>query len=123
MGGGGGQPVRLPCWPASPHKMRPKLAHLFGGAATAYLVLAVGTVLSVASALFVARQIERDTEQQFDRVVTGAQEAIETRIRAYSDVLLGMRALFIASDNVSRDEFRSYVTSLDLSRRYPGIQV
>ncbi len=45
------------------------------------------------------------------------------RIRAYSDVLLGAKALFIASDSVSRQEFRDYIGSLDLNRRYPGIQV
>src|SRR6185369_13285115 len=103
--------------------MRLKLAHLFSGAATAYLVFAVGTALSGAAALFVAWQIEQDTNQQFDHVVAEAQDTIEARIRSYSDVLLGVRALFIASDSVSRDEFRTYIATLDLNHRYPGIQV
>ena len=56
-------------------------------------------------------------------VVAEAEDAIETRIRAYSDVLLGVRALFVASDSVTREEFQTYIASLDLNRRYPGIQV
>ena len=44
-------------------------------------------------------------------------------MQAYADVLLGIRGLFIAADPVSREKFRDYIASLDLSRRYPGIQV
>ncbi|MBI2508742.1 MAG: EAL domain-containing protein, partial [Betaproteobacteria bacterium] len=35
----------------------------------------------------------------------------------------GVRGLFIASDSVTRSEFKDYIDSLDLNRRYPGIQV
>jgi len=115
--------MRFLGWPASAHNMQLKLARLFNGAATAYLVFAVGTALSVAAALFIGRQIEQDAEQQFNHVVAEAQDAIEARIRSYSDVLLGVKALFIASDSVSRDEFRTYIATLDLQHRYPGVQV
>src|SRR5262249_18380658 len=49
--------------------------------------------------------------------------SIERRLQAYADVLYGVRGLFSASEPVSRDAFRRYVLSLDLDRRYPGIQV
>ena len=48
---------------------------------------------------------------------------IERRIQAYADVLHGVRGLFSASESVSRDAFRRYVSSLDLEQRYPGIQL
>jgi PAS domain S-box-containing protein len=38
-------------------------------------------------------------------------------------VLHGARGLFAASQSVSRDSFRRYVLSLEVARRYPGIQV
>ena len=103
--------------------MQLKLANVLGNAATAFIVLVVGTVLSAAAAYFLARQMEHDARLKFDSVVADAQEAIETRIRTYSDVLLGVRALFVASDSVTRDEFQTYIASLDLNRRYPGVQV
>jgi len=107
-------------WPIG---MRLRLASLLNSAATAFFVLAAGTALSIAAAFFLARQIEHDAGLKFEREVAEAQEAIETRIRAYSDVLLGVRALFVASDSVTRDDFQTYIASLELDRRYPGIQV
>ena len=103
--------------------MQLKLANLLRNAATAFVVLAIGIVLSAGAVYFMLKQMERDARQKFARVVVEAEDAIATRIRAYSDLLIGVRALFIASDFVTRDEFRSYVESLDLNRRYPGIQV
>jgi len=102
--------------------MPPKWVHFAGRASTAFAVLAIGIVLSAAAAYWTAKQVQREVRLKFESAVTDAQAAIESRIRAYSDVLLGVRGLFIASDFVSRGEFRDYIDSLGLSRRYPGIQ-
>ncbi len=99
-----------------------KLTSIVGYASTAMIVLAIGCVLSAAAAYWVANRIEHEARLRFESTVTDAQAAIESRIRAYSDFLLGARGLFIASDSVSRGEFRDYVNSLDLNRRYPGIE-
>ncbi len=47
---------------------------------------------------------------------------IEERLRTYREVLKGAHALFQASEAVSRDEWRRYVTALNLQVEYPGIQ-
>ena len=47
---------------------------------------------------------------------------IEERFKAYRQVLRGARALFAASQVVTRDEWRRYVTSLRLHVDYAGIQ-
>ena len=103
--------------------MQLKLTNSPSTAATAYVALALGGVLSVAAAYFIARQTDHEASVKFERVVAEAEDAIETRIRSYADLLLGVRALFVASDSVTRDEFQTYVASLDLNHRYPGIQV
>jgi diguanylate cyclase (GGDEF)-like protein/PAS domain S-box-containing protein len=102
--------------------MQPKLAKIASHASTAFVVLAIGIVLSAAAAHLVATRGEREAKAQFENAVGDAHDAIEARIHAYADVLLGVRGLFIASDSVSRSEFRDYIDSLDLNRRYPGIQ-
>ncbi len=99
-----------------------KIASIVGYASTAMVVLAIGCVLSAAAAYWVAGRIEHEARSRFESTVTDAQAAIESRIRAYSDILLGARGLFIASDSVSRSEFKNYVDSLDLNHRYPGIE-
>ncbi len=102
--------------------MLSKLANTASHAATAWIVLAAGIVLSAAASYWTANQVEREAKLKFEDAVTDAQAAAESRIRAYSEVLLGVRELFIASDFVSRSVFRDYIDSLDLNRRYPGVQ-
>jgi CHASE1-domain containing sensor protein len=100
-----------------------RLANVLNHGATAFVVLALGVVLSATAALLTARKVERDAGAKFEHAVEIGQGAMEERIRTYSDMLRGVRGLFIASDDVTREEFRTYVASLDLDRRYPGIQV
>jgi diguanylate cyclase (GGDEF)-like protein/PAS domain S-box-containing protein len=47
---------------------------------------------------------------------------IKQRMQAYEQVLLGVKGLFTSSVSVERDEFRNYVSSLELTNTYPGIQ-
>jgi diguanylate cyclase (GGDEF)-like protein/PAS domain S-box-containing protein len=71
------------------------------------------------AALNAARQIQQDNfEYQAREVVL----RIEQRLAAYEQVLRGVRGLYVASKNVERNEFRDYVSSLELSKNYPGIQ-
>ena len=103
--------------------MQPRLAGIVNRASTAYVVLASGLVLSVAGAFLAAKQVEHEARLKFEGAVSDSPDAIEARIRAYSDILRGIRGMYIAADSVSRSEFRSYIKSLDLNQRYPGLQV
>ncbi|MDO9104826.1 MAG: CHASE domain-containing protein [Methylovulum sp.] len=47
---------------------------------------------------------------------------IQQRMTVYQQVLLAARGLFIASENVDRNEFSTYIASLDIDQNYPGIQ-
>jgi diguanylate cyclase (GGDEF)-like protein/PAS domain S-box-containing protein len=100
-----------------------RLARLFRHTPSAWVVLVAVIAVSAAGASLVARQLERAARLQFESAVADAQAAISSRVGDYADVLRGARGLFIASDRVDRDEFRRYIRSLDLGKRYPGIQV
>ncbi len=65
---------------------------------------------------------KQDAGQRFERRVEGIVESIESRLKAYELVLLGVRGLYHASQNVTRNEWKSYVASLRLEENYPGIQ-
>ena len=90
--------------------------------ATAYVVLAIGVVLSVALAAWTSRVIERESKQKFENATADARAAIDARIHAYANILLGLRGAF-ETQPVTRDDFRRYIGSFDLQRRYPGAQV
>jgi PAS domain S-box-containing protein len=102
---------------------QPGLARFYSHPSAAWLVLATGFVLSAAAAFLLAGQVEREARLKFDSAASDAKVAIESRINAYADVLLGVRGLFISDNSVNRVEFKRYIDSLDLNRRYPGIQV
>ncbi len=103
--------------------MTDKPAVIYRRASTSLAVLVLGIALSVAAAYLADRQLAHEARLTFDADVSDAQDAIATRIRAYADLLVGIRGLFLAENSIGRGEFRRYVQSLDLDRRYPGIQV
>ncbi|MBI5819414.1 MAG: PAS domain S-box protein, partial [Verrucomicrobia bacterium] len=103
--------------------MQPKTASIASHSATAVGVLAIGLLLSAAASYRAANEVARDAKANFELAVAAAEDGIERRIQANTDVLHGVRGLFSASESVSRVAFRRYVTSLSLEQRYPGIQV
>lgn len=66
-----------------------------------------------------ARQIQLDNFNYQGREIS---LRIEQRLAAYEQVLRGVRGLYVASKHVERNEFRDYVSILDLAEKYPGIQ-
>ncbi len=92
--------------------------------AIAWIVLAAGLILSGLAWHAARSQIDREVADQFRNTVADAEGLIESRVRSYSDVLLGARALTLATaDDFTGATFTTYVAGLDLGRRYPGIQV
>ncbi|MBI3041573.1 MAG: CHASE domain-containing protein [Betaproteobacteria bacterium] len=70
----------------------------------------------------ISGDVLRIGRERFDFKVSEVQFAVEQRLLAYEQVLRGGVALFAASDEVSRDEWRAYVRTLHVDRKYPGIQ-
>ncbi len=62
----------------------------------------------------------KSMQVDFDFRVRETNTSIEQRMKAYEQILRGVRALFLASNKVSRDEFRGYIDSLHLEDNYPG---
>jgi len=102
--------------------VQPKIANIASHPALAVVVLAVGLALSAAASYWAVNQFARDAKAKFEIAVAEADDGLERRIQANTDVLHGVRGLFSASESVSRDTFRRYVSSLNLEQRYPGIQ-
>jgi len=103
--------------------MQSRLTNIASHSATAAAVLAIGLLISAAGFHWAANQLERDAKAKFESVVDDAEDGIKQRVQAYADVLHAVRGLFSASDSVSREAFRRYVSSLNLVHRYPGIQL
>ncbi len=76
--------------------------------------------------LFVFSETKKRAEERrlklFDVRATQATESLELRMRDYTQILIGAKALFIASDTVERRAWREYYETLNLEKNYPGIQ-
>jgi signal transduction histidine kinase len=91
-------------------------------AAAAYAVLAVALLLTALATEYVRENVAARETARFGQEVASRHAAIDRRINAYIDAMLGARALFDASQEVSEDEWRAYVSSVDIESRYEGIQ-
>jgi PAS domain S-box-containing protein len=70
----------------------------------------------------VSSATERRARDEFDDIVAGLQQRIVEQIATYEQGLRSGRALFVASDMVSRGEWRKFVDGLDIEHNYPGMQ-
>ncbi|MEX0900786.1 MAG: CHASE domain-containing protein [Gammaproteobacteria bacterium] len=76
---------------------------------------------AVAGAMTWSVQLAR-AQNQFDFRVEEITEKIRARMLSYEQVLRGGVALFAASDDVSREDWATYVETLSLAKSFPGFQ-
>ncbi len=86
-----------------------------------WAVLAASLAFSSASTYYFSVQVRQEAHSRFKTVALGVANDVQSRIRAYGDVLYAIRGLFDSSDNVSRDEFHRFAQALSLGERYPGV--
>ena len=98
---------------------RPRTSRL---ASVPYLVLLATLVLTVLGTWYVLRTNRLRDDLAFRTAAGEAQHLVEIRLNTYIELLRACAALFAASDEVTADEFRSFITPLRLRERYPGIQ-
>lgn len=87
-----------------------------------YLVLASGLLITWLAWRAVDRAVEARADLQFAQEVNSTVQAIQGRLRTYEFMLRGGAGLFFASENVSREEFGTYLQILQIQAEYPGIQ-
>lgn len=65
--------------------------------------------------------LERSVNTQFDALVSENEDALKSKIHSYENAVLGSAGLIYASETVSRQEWRSYVQTLNVAESFPGI--
>ncbi|MDP1708778.1 MAG: CHASE domain-containing protein [Gammaproteobacteria bacterium] len=89
--------------------------------ATPYLVLAIGLGMSVLAWRLEQGNLQADNQVQFDNAAQTMQVWVERRMGRFFDALVATRGLFVSSEHVTREEFSTFVASLKLKERYPGL--
>ena len=81
-----------------------------------------GVMFSLFLCYWAIQRNDFEQDLRFEKDAYSATHAIEIRLRSYEEMLRGLGALFDASNDTAREDFRAYVRSLDLPARYPGVQ-
>jgi CHASE1-domain containing sensor protein len=92
------------------------------GKSAGWLIAAAILLASVALAGLVHHKTQQQVEQRFLYRAEQERSKILFRMATHAQVLRGATALFAASDEVSRAEWRDYVAKLQLDKTLPGIQ-
>ncbi len=87
-----------------------------------YFVLAIALVATGLTTSYVTTTAKAKDKLRFETTAERTQKDIETRFESYITLLRASSGLFAASDRISRDEFRAFVSRLRLQERYPGVQ-
>jgi diguanylate cyclase (GGDEF)-like protein/PAS domain S-box-containing protein len=88
----------------------------------AWLTLALTALLTLGFWQSSTHHFARHTHDRFMYRAEKEKNILASRIQAYGQVLRGAAALFAASEQVSRAEWRTYVETLHLDESLPGIQ-
>ncbi len=92
------------------------------GHLAAWLALALGLAATGVGWHYATQIAQEEVRGTLERDADRITAAITSRIQFYEQVLMGAAALYSASDQVSRDEWRLYVASQRIMDRFPELQ-
>jgi PAS domain S-box-containing protein len=87
----------------------------------AWLVLVISLIASVGGWFIVSKHAELQASKRFEQEARRIAGSLAERMQIYEDVLHGAVGLFAASYSVERGEWRNYLNSVSIERRFPGI--
>jgi PAS domain S-box-containing protein len=90
--------------------------------AMAVAALTIPLLLTLGGAQISQDRLERRREERFSRQADQIADAVRDRAGSYEQVLRGATALFAASREVDRGDWRAYVAAADIERQFPGMR-
>ncbi|MDQ1336786.1 MAG: hypothetical protein QG552_3736, partial [Thermodesulfobacteriota bacterium] len=98
--------------------------HLFGfmGRWGAWIVLLASLLITFNAWYFARGEATKRAQERFDFRVKTIETRIYERLQTYEFLFRGGSGLFATSDEVTREDWRTYVTKLQINQYYPGIQ-
>jgi len=98
--------------------------HRFGlmGRWGAYIVLLMSLLITISAWYFARAETTKRDHARFNFRVESIEKGIYERLQAYEFLLQGGSGLFSTTNEVTRDDWRTYITRLLVNQYYPGIQ-
>lgn len=95
---------------------------IFHNPISAWVILMLGFGFTGFAWYLSSSLAQESLETRFDFRTQEITKAVKDRMIVYEQVLWGGVGLFNASDDVSRENFKRYVASLEIDQHWPGIQ-
>ena len=87
----------------------------------AWVVLVISLAATTAGWFIAHIHQDLSAQKQFDEEASRIQTALSERMSVYQDVLHGSAGLFAASHSVERAEWKAYVETVSVNKRFPGM--
>src|SRR6185437_12595791 len=87
-----------------------------------YIIFAITLALTLLTTFYVSRATYTEDRLRFLNAVQDTNTNIETRLQTYIALLRGTAGLFAAEQNVTKDQFTSFIDRLNLGKNYIGTQ-
>ena len=87
----------------------------------ALVVLAISLAATAFAVKTVQTGIEAQAKLQFDKEVDGVKQAMHTHLEQLTTLMQAVRGGFASSSQLNRDEFGSFVATLEMASRYPSV--
>ena len=100
-----------------------RIVRRVGQTMPAYFVLALGLAISFGTWRFTEQRVGGEAETKFQHEIAQAVGALDRRFQDNVNLLIGLRGLFEASDQVDRDDFQRYLSGFNLARHYAGVRL
>ncbi|HVS00906.1 MAG TPA: CHASE domain-containing protein, partial [Thermoanaerobaculia bacterium] len=85
-------------------------------------VLGVSLALTFAATYYVAVTAQARDWLRFLNAIQRTQVSVENRMDTYTVLIRATSGLFASDDTVGREQFRTFLSPIDLRQRYPGMQ-
>ena len=88
----------------------------------AWVLLSAGLIVTIYAFVSVAMNIDAEAKKEFEFACEQIEQWIDARMDAHEMVLISAAALFAASNEVTREEWRDFVLQQKVEKHLPGIQ-
>ena len=88
----------------------------------AWVLLSAGLIVTIYASVSVVMNIDAEAKNEFEFACEHIEQWIDARMDAHEQLLMSTAALFAASDEVTREEWRDFVLQQKVEKHLPGIQ-
>ncbi|MEI6259781.1 MAG: CHASE domain-containing protein, partial [Deltaproteobacteria bacterium] len=88
----------------------------------AWVLLSAGLIVTIYASANVVINIDAEAKKDFEFACSQIELRIDARMDAHEQILMSAAALFSASDEVTREQWRSFVLQQKVEQHLPGIQ-